>query len=166
MATQTHTNVPVRSEPRRFSEQVLEPFTRLRGEVNRLFEDFPNRWPPFQFDALAPRLQMPAMEMTETDREYKISVEVPGMQAQDIDVSVQDDMLVISGEKKEEHEEKERHCYRSERSYGAFERRLSLPPTAEAEKIKAVSKQGVLHITIPKNGKAAQKHRIEIQTTD
>lgn len=163
MATEATTNVPVRTTPRNFTEQLIEPLSRLRGEVDRLFEDFPTRLPAFQFDRLIPRMPTPAIEMTETDKDYKISVEVPGMEAKEIDVTVQDDMLVISGEKKEAHEEKERYCYRSERSYGAFERRISLPSAAEADKIKAVARNGVLQITLPKNEKATSKRRIEIE---
>jgi len=166
MATQETTAVaPARTTPRSFTEQLIEPFARLRGEVDRLFEEFPARWPSLQFDRLVPQLPTPAMEMTETDKAYKISVEVPGMEAKDIDVSFENDMLVVSGEKREEREEKERDCYRSERSYGAFERRVALPPAAIADKIKAKAKNGVLQITIPKDAKAAasNKRKIEIE---
>ena len=155
-----------RAVPQSFTEQMFEPISRLRGEIDRLFEDFPARWPALQLDRLTPRLQIPvpAMEMTETGKAYKISVEVPGMEAKDIEVSVEDEMLVISGEKTDEREEKERDCYRSERSYGAFERRVALPSAADADKIKATTKNGVLQITLPKDEKAAAKKRkIEIQ---
>ncbi len=166
MATQESTAVaPVRTAPRSFTEQLIEPFARLRGEVDRLLEEFPARWPSVQFDRILPQLPTPAMEMTETDKAYKISIEVPGMEAKDIEVSVENDMLVVSGEKKEEREEKERDCYRSERSYGAFERRVALPPAAMADKITAKAKDGVLQITIPKDPAAAEsnKRRIEIE---
>lgn len=166
MATQeTTTTVPARAAPRSFTEQLIEPFSRLRSEVDRLFDEFPARWPSIQFDRIAPPVPMPAMEMTDTDKAYKISVEVPGMEAKDIDVSVENDMLVVSGEKKEEREEKERDCYRSERSYGAFERRVALPPAAVTDKIKAKAKNGVLQITIPKDAKAAasNKRKIDIE---
>jgi HSP20 family protein len=109
-------------------------------------------------------MPVPAMEMTETDKAYKLSVEVPGMEASDIEVHVEEDALVVSGEKKEEREEKERDYYRSERSYGSFERRIALPPGADAQKIKAKAQNGVLNVTLPKSAKAeAQKRRIEIE---
>jgi HSP20 family protein len=113
------------------TEQLVEPLSRLRGEVDRLFDDFPMRFPAaFSFGRLGATLPVPAVEMTETEKSYKISVEVPGMEASDIEVGVEDDMLVISGEKKEEREENEEGYSLSERSYGAFERRIELPPTA------------------------------------
>lgn len=161
----TETRLPARAEPRSFTEQLIEPLSRLRSEVDRLFEDFPTRWPSLHVERLS-RLPVPAMEMTETAKAYKLTVEVPGMDASDIEVNVEDEMLVVSGEKKEEREEKERDFYRSERSYGAFERRIALPPAADADKVKAKAKNGVLTITLPKSPKAdANKRRIEIETT-
>lgn len=166
MADDTKAQVPTRTTttPRSFTEQLIEPLSRLRGEVDRLFEDFPARWPAFQMDRLVPRMPVPAMEMTETEDAFKLTVEVPGIEAKEIDVSVEEDMLVVSGEKKEEREEKERDYYRSERSYGSFERRIALPPTADADRIKARASNGVLHITLPKSEKAQQnKRRIAIE---
>jgi HSP20 family protein len=142
------------------TEQLVEPLSRLRGEVDRLFDDFPMRFPAaFSFGRLGATLPVPAVEMTETEKSYKISVEVPGMEASDIEVGVEDDMLVISGEKKEEREENEEGYSLSERSYGAFERRIELPPTAKADDIKAKVRKGVLQITLPKNAKAGKSRR-------
>jgi HSP20 family protein len=158
---------PAPASSRSLTGQMFEPMSRLRSEIDRLFEDFPVRWPAMQLDRLTPRMQLPvpAMEMTETDKAYKIKVEVPGMEAKDIDVTVDDDTLVISGEKKDEREEKERDIYRSERSYGAFERRVSLPSGADAAKIEAKARNGILQITLPKNEKAAASRRkIEVET--
>lgn len=155
--------LPIRRSAPSFTEQLIEPLSRIRSEVDRLFEDFPGRWSSMQFARFAPRMPLPAVEMTETDKAFKLSVELPGIEAKDVDVTVEDDMLVISGEKKEEREEKEKDYYFSERSYGSFERRIALPPAADAGKIKARAKNGVLQITLPKNEKAGQnKRRIEI----
>ena len=146
-------------------EQFREPILRLRNEVDRVFEDFPVRWPAFDFSTrLAALLPAPAVEMTETDKAYKVTVEVPGIAAADIDVEAEKGLLVIKGEKKEEREEKERNYTRSERSYGAFERRISLPADAELDEIHAKATDGVLKITIPRDRKAAPARRkIEIK---
>src|SRR5690606_30185043 len=104
-------------------------------------------------------MPIPAVEMTETDEAYKLAVEVPGVDVKDIEITVDDDMLVISGEKKSEREEKEKDVYVSERSYGAFERRIALPPAADRDKISANAKNGLLQITLPKSPKAQESKR-------
>jgi HSP20 family protein len=103
--------------------------------------------------------------MTETKKAYKLSIEVPGMDAADIEMHVQDDAILISGEKKERREEDEKGYSYSERSYGLFERRIELPPSADAKSIKAKVRNGVLEITAPKKPEAAsQRKRIEIES--
>lgn len=153
---------PVRRGFPNFTDSLIEPLSRLRNEVDRLFDDFPTHWQPFQFRRLASTLLVPAVEMTETQKTYKLSVEVPGMEAPDIDMHVDGNMLVISGEKKEEREDEEKGYSYSERSYGAFERRLDLPAGADAQNIKARVRKGVLQITIPKDRNTIDKKRIKI----
>ncbi|HET9428901.1 MAG TPA: Hsp20/alpha crystallin family protein [Allosphingosinicella sp.] len=144
---------------------MIEPLSRLRNEVDRLFDDFPMRWPTFQLGPLSTSLPTPAVQMTETSKAFKLSVEVPGMEPGDIDVSVVDNMLVISGEKKEEREEKEEGYLYSERSYGAFERRIELPAGVDSGSIKAKVRKGVLQITLEKDASAEnRKRRIAVET--
>ncbi|WP_243444780.1 Hsp20/alpha crystallin family protein [Sphingosinicella humi] len=101
--------------------------------------------------------------MTESDEAYKLTAELPGIDAANVEVTVAEGVLTITGEKKEEREEKEKNYYFSERSYGSFQRSLQLPGDAAADKITARSKDGVLTITLPKDEKAnARKRRIEI----
>jgi len=165
MAREDTATLPATRPTSGFTDQLIEPLTRLRSEVDRLFQDFPYRMPAFQFGRLAGAMPFPAVQMSETDKAYKLSVEIPGMDPKDVDVTVADGMLVIKGEKKEEREEKEKDYLYSERSFGSFERRIELPAAADPEKIKAKSKDGVLQITIGKNAKAEQnKRRIEIQS--
>lgn len=160
----TEARTPVRRDFPAFTDSLIEPLSRLRGEVDRLFDGLPARWPRLDFSRFAPTLPVPAVEMTETGKAYKLSIEIPGMDASDIDVSVEGDVLVVSGEKKEEREEKEKGYSYSERSYGAFERRIELPPAADAQKIRAKVRNGVLQITLPKDKKAASnRRRIEIE---
>lgn len=147
-----------------FTETLIEPLARLRSEVDRLFDDFPARWPTVRF-ALPSGLLVPAVEMTETKKAYKLNIEVPGMDATDIEMHVQDGSILISGEKKERREEDEKGYSYSERSYGAFERRIELPPSADEKSIKAKVSRGVLEITVPKKPEAAgQRKRIEVES--
>lgn len=147
-----------------FTETLIEPLARLRNEVDRLFDDFPTRWPAVRL-TLPSGLLVPAVEMTETKKAYKLNIEVPGMDATDIEMHVHEGAIIISGEKKERREEDEKGYSYSERSYGAFERRVELPPGADPQGIKAKVRNGVLEISVPKAADAAsQRKRIEIES--
>jgi HSP20 family protein len=146
------------------TETLAGPLARLRSEVDRLFEGFPGTWPAVRF-TLSSGMLVPAVEMTEKKKAYNLSVEVPGMDATDIDMHVHDGTIYISGEKKERRDEDEKGYSYSERSYGAFERRVELPPGADAKSIKAKVRNGILEITIPKKPDAAAKRqRIEVES--
>jgi HSP20 family protein len=147
-----------RRTPTSFTDQLIEPFSRLRGEIDRLFDDFPLRMPSLRFPADA-SLTVPALEMSETKKAYKLTAELPGLEAKDVEVSIDDGMLRIAGEKRTERDEDEKGYRISERSYGSFERLVRLPATTQADKIKAKCKNGVLTITIPKDGEAAERAR-------
>lgn len=148
------------------SDYLREPFSRLRGEMDRMFDEFPPRFPATNLGIrYLASLPVPALEMKETDDEYRLSVEVPGVAPDDIELSVEDDILVLKGEKKEEREEKERDYSFSERSYGAFERRVSLPADAKPDAIEANTENGVIKIVIPRDQDVpAKKRKIEIST--
>ena len=144
-------------------EQFREPILRLRNEVDRVFEDFPVRWPAFDFSTrLAALLPAPAVEMTETDKAYKVTVEVPGIAAADIDVEAEKGLLVIKGEKKEEREEKERNYQFMERSFGRFQRSVELPSSVDPDKVEATYKNGTLTVTLSKKPEA-QRKKIEVK---
>ena len=154
------------SEHSGLSDYLREPFSRLRGEVDRIFDEFPPRFPATNrgIRYLA-SLPMPALEMTESDDAYHLSVELPGVAQDDVDISVEGDMLIVKGEKKEEREEKERDYTISERSYGAFERRVSLPKDGIVDEIEASSENGVIRIVIPRSeGVSEGARKIEIST--
>lgn len=128
------------------------PFALLRREMDSLFDNFFHGFGMEQFDGGLGGFS-PKVDITENDREFKISAELPGMDEKDIDVSLQNDMLTIRGEKKEEKEEKGKDYYRMERSYGSFSRSIPLPVEVEAAKVEAKFKKGVLSITLPKTAK-------------
>lgn len=153
---QTTKTAVTRRQPADFTDQLIEPFTQLRTEVDRLFESFPFRLPSIKLGRFT---SAPALEMSETDKSYKITAELPGIDLNDVEVTFDDGVLRIAGEKKDEHEENERGYRLSERSYGAFERAVSLPSGANPEKIDAKFKNGVLTITIAKDGEEKQNVR-------
>ena len=104
----------------------------------------------------------PAVDVTENKKAYVVSAELPGLKKDDIHISFENDMLILSGERKMEHEEKKDSFHRIERAYGKFERSFRLPDDVDVEAIKANYKNGVLTIEIPKSEKALPK-QIEIK---
>jgi HSP20 family protein len=93
---------------------------------------------------------VPAVDLSENDTHYTITVEIPGVQKDDVHVELQDDMLVIHGEKKSEREEKKDRGRYLERSYGSFSRSFTLPSDADAERLEASFKDGVLTVRMPR----------------
>lgn len=120
----------------------------IKREMDRMFE----RWfgglelPDLGFETE----WAPALDVSETKDAVTIKAEVPGIDAKDIEVTLEGQVLTIKGEKKEEKEEKEEHYYRKERSYGAFARSIRLPASVEVGKVAATFKNGVLTVTLPK----------------
>lgn len=92
----------------------------------------------------------PRSDAAVTPDAYEITMELPGVQPEDIDVSLQDNMIVVTGEKQSEHEEAGKSYFFSEREYGAFQRAFRMPPDANGEGIDADFRNGVLTLTIPK----------------
>jgi HSP20 family protein len=146
------------------------PFDLLRREVDRLFEDFDHGLPPlsagrslFDVEPLWRRQlsfgSVPAMDIVERDQGFEVSAELPGMEPANIDVKLANGILTISGEKKEEREEKRKNSYLSERRYGSFERSLRVPDGVDAEKIEANFSKGVLTVKLPKSAQAQKNEK-------
>jgi HSP20 family protein len=127
-----------------------DPFLALRDEMNRLFENFDTG---FALDT-ATADWSPKLNVTENDKAVLVSAELPGMEEKDIEVTLHNGLLTIRGEKKQEHEEKDANFYRSERTYGSFERSLTLPCDVEEGKVEARYNKGVLNLTLPKTKEA------------
>ena len=149
------------------TRDALDPFFGLRQDIDRVFDSYFRGWPSlrgFDFAPAFSRMDVsPKVDIGETDSAYEIAVELPGMDDEDVEVSLRDDLLTISGEKKTEREEKEKDYFLSERSYGAFKRSFRLPAEVEADKIKAELEKGVLTVTLPKSATAKSKQqKIEI----
>jgi HSP20 family protein len=151
----------------------FEPVFSLHREMNRLFDDVMrgdlggtraleqgrSSGPASVFDA--------RMNVSETDGEYKVTVELPGVTEQDVDLTVTDDLLTIRGEKKHQAErggEKENFHY-IERSFGTFQRSLRLPFSVNAEDVKASFSNGVLTISLPKSAQQERSRKIPIHSS-
>jgi HSP20 family protein len=106
----------------------------------------------------------PAIDVTEDANAYRLTAELPGMAESEIEVALTDDTLTIKGEKKQETEKKEKNCYLSERSYGAFQRSFALPDSVDRDKIGAEFAKGVLTVTMPKLPEAkTEPKKIEVK---
>ncbi|MDH3738868.1 MAG: Hsp20/alpha crystallin family protein [Alphaproteobacteria bacterium] len=133
------------------------PFANMHNEMDRLLANFfdEDRWP-----ALTNGNHMVVRwDVSETDDAVKISADLPGLSEKDIDVTLADGVLTIKGERKSESEteEKDKQYHRIERSYGSFERAMSLPSDVDESKIVADFKNGVLELTLPKKPEAKKK---------
>ncbi len=148
-----------RAELSRFDD----PFTYFQREMNRLFDEAFTPAAPAGNGGRAPMLA-PSVDVKETDKTIEVEAELPGVDEKDIQVTLEDDVLTIKGEKKLEKEESKKGYYMSERSYGSFFRSITLPAGIEADKINATFAKGVLKISLPKPTTAqAKTKKIEVK---
>jgi HSP20 family protein len=139
--------------PEKASE--AHPIQSLQREVDRLFEGFfRGGLAPFAGLPGGNGTLVPHIDVSESDTGIQVSVELPGVDEQDLDVTLTDGVLVIKGEKKEQKEEKDKRYHRVERSYGSFRRSLALPPEVDESKVTATFVKGVLTVDIPKKAEA------------
>lgn len=134
-----------------------DPFRALQEEVddllNRFSKDFDSEWMMRPF--------APAADLSETAEAVQVRIDVPGMEAKDIDIEVSDNVLHVSGERKEEHEEKGKTWHRIERRTGSFSRTIPLPCAVRDDKAKADYSNGVLTVTLPKS-EEAKTHKVKV----
>ena len=132
-----------------------EPFTR---EIDRVFDAFfgqsdqGRRW-------------VPPMDLVEAENHFVLKADLPGLSEGDVNIEVQDGALSISGERKAQHEEREKGWYRIERSFGSFSRSLTLPDGVDPDRIQASFSHGVLEVRIPKP-EERKPRRISISTSN
>ena len=137
-----------------------DPFRELDELQNRLSSLFgraPLRRNGDKDEALTVAEWAPLVDIVEDDNEYLIKAELPEVKKEDVKVTVQDNVLTISGERQYEKEEKGKKYHRVERAYGSFARSFSLPEDADGEKVAAEFKNGVLMVHLPKSEKAKPK---------
>lgn len=165
--------VPVkRSNAGRNEVSYPTALSSLHDEIDRLFDA------AFQGFGISPvgskskvlegmpgRFLKPRLDLSATEKEYSIEIEIPGVNENDVSVELVNDTLTIRGEKKQETEESGKTFYRLERSYGAFQRILSLPEDADQNDINATFKNGILLITMPrKSVPKSNAKQIEIKS--
>jgi len=144
----------------RWQRPVLTPWTSLgrltdlRDEIDRLFES-----PLAELTRTSNLLSgwTPALDVFESKDSFTVKAELPGMKKEDIEVTLHDGSLSISGERKSETKHEDAEVYRAERFFGRFQRTVTLPAPVAADKIKAHYKDGVLTITLPKTEEARPK---------
>jgi HSP20 family protein len=136
-----------------------DPLRELQQRVNRLFDDFFSPWFESRQDWWTDRdIFIPKLDVRETDKEYRVTAELPDIDEKDLDISMSGDSLTIKGEKKEEHESEGHGYYLNERSFGTFQRVINVPD-ADPNSGKAEFKKGVLKITLKKKPEAQSKRK-------
>jgi HSP20 family protein len=140
-------------------------FGTLHREIDRLFDDFTHGIG--LHGSNGPSNLLPSIDVTESDKEIVITAEMPGLERKDVDISLENDVLMIRGEKKMEAEKddkdnKGKNVHLAERSYGVFYRVLQLPPGVDPSTVQATMSKGVLKITIPKPARSTAK-KIEVK---
>lgn len=144
----------IRWEPARELQSV-------QNEVNRLFSTL-FETPGVAAQGATARRWIPAMDLIETESDFVLWADLPGMTQADIKIEAQDNVLTISGERKAEHEERREGYYRIERASGAFSRSLTLPEGVDPQSVRATFDRGVLELHVPKPV-ARKPQKIEIR---
>jgi HSP20 family protein len=143
--------------------RALSPLASWEREIERLFDEFPRLrrpffrdWEPFRV-ARELRIQPPTVDMYEEKGDVVVKAELPGMNKDEVEVTLSDSHLTIKGEKRKEEKVEEKNYYRCEREYGSFLRTIQLPSEVKAEGVKATFKDGVLQVRMPKSEQAKKK---------
>ncbi len=160
------------------NERLGYPLLGLRDEIDRVFDRFfgegamtlapPLRraWDWGAFGATASDLMSaPRADFSESNKEYELTVELPGLDEKQIDVTVSNGAITVAGERKDERETKQKNYHLTERSYGSVRRTFPLPPGADAARVTATFAKGVLTVRLPKTEEARSKpHKIEVKS--
>lgn len=146
-------------------DDFMWPMARLHQEVNRLFSDAFRGFGEGGESGSQDWVFNPVVEVEQQDRQYEITVELPGVRPEDVNVEVQQDMLVISGSKERKQTSGEGENRRSERMYGSFRRAFRLPDDVRQDEIRASFSDGVLTVSVPReeSRQQPQARRIEVQ---
>jgi len=140
-----------------------DPLGGVRAQMDRFFEDALRRLGEAEGGGA---LLHPHLDISEGKKGYKIEVEIPGVDRDDVTLALEGDTLVIRGEKRHEREESDEQVHCVERSYGAFERLLSLPEDSDVDRIEASFRRGILTVRIPRRaGSRPATRRVEIQAS-
>lgn len=138
----------VKWEPFREFDDMLSRMERYTGKLG---------WPNLRRETFATTEWAPKVDIVETDKEYTIKAELPEVNKEDVKVNIENGELTISGERKQEKEEKDKKFHRIERYYGSFMRSFTLPDNVDEANIKATFKDGMLNLSLPKSAQAKPK---------
>jgi HSP20 family protein len=127
-----------------------EPFRDVDDIFDRFFAETLRRWPRFGSDARPSFDWAPVADVSETDGEYVIKAELPEVRKEDVNITLEDGVLTLTGERKQEKSTDSEKVHRSERYYGSFARRFALPDNVDENAIRAESKDGLILIHLPK----------------
>ena len=143
-------------------QRYIDPFLAMRAEMDRVFDSFLGRG----FGRLAAPAKvedgdvvMPSIDVRETETEFVVEAELPGMDEKDVSVTLNNGILTLKGEKKSEREEKKDDYHLLERSYGSFQRSFQVSDTVDGEKVQADFEKGVLKVTLPKRPEAMKAEK-------
>ena len=135
-----------------------DPFRDVDTLFNRMVPTNYANWPRFAMEENGKKIAWaPSADISETDKEYLIRAELPAVKKEDVQVTFDDGMITIRGERKQQKEEKNEKYHRTETFYGSFERSFSLPDNVNADTIRCESKDGMLTVHIPKTELSKQK---------
>jgi HSP20 family protein len=136
-----------------------DPFTALREEMN----DLSTRFLGEEAEGWFTGTMAPSLDMSETDNTIEVRMDLPGVTAKEIDIQISGNVLTVSGQRKEEKEEKGRTYHRVERRYGSFSRSVTLPSVVAESEVAAEYHDGVLSITMPKT-EESKAHKIKVKS--
>jgi HSP20 family protein len=146
--------------PFRFLEEPSwAPLAQLQRDMSRLLDDVA-RTTEGRGDRGG--VHAPRMDVRETEKEFRVSVELPGVSENDVEVDVDEDMLTVRAEKKEEREVERADQHVTERLFGVFQRSIRLPEPVDAQAVKAALENGVLQIVVPKSERQARGRRVPV----
>ncbi len=166
--------VTVETKPLPMAMQAWRPFEGLRREMDRLLLDFslnpfrlPLRRPVFDIEPFwQPEswMTVPAVDFVETEKDYELTVDLPGLDEKEVEVKIAGGVLKVKAEKEEEKEETKKDFHLRERRFGSFERALRMPEVVDTDKIEAHFKKGVLTVMLPKTAEAQKPvKKIEVK---
>ena len=157
--------IPWRNKQKGAVQAESSPMTALRTEIGRLFDSFMREpWAALDWPLAGRRGWSPAVDVAESETDFTVRAEIPGIDPKDLEVHIAGNQLVLSGEKKESSEKKGKDFYQSEARYGSFRRVIPLPQSVDPEKVEAECSNGVITIRLQKQQSEVPK-RIDVKVT-